>query len=61
MCRRLDLLYLHLFVGMSEKGLVCAFVSGLPEGVRQLLRTGSRLEELGLDQILACARAVMLD
>ena len=50
-----------LFGGMSDKGLACAFVSGLPEGVRQLLRTGSRLEELELDQILARARAVMRD
>lgn len=50
-----------LFGGMSDKGLACAFVSGLPEGVRQLLRTGSRLEELSLEQILTRARAVMRD
>ena len=50
-----------LFGGMSDKALACAFVAGLPEGVRQLLRAGSRLETLDLDQILARARAVLKD
>lgn len=48
-----------LFGGMTDKGLSCAFVAGLPEGVRQLLRAGSRMEDLNLDQILARARAVI--
>ena len=48
-----------LFGGIRKKGLACAFVSGLSKRVRQLLRTGARLEELGLDQILARARAVL--
>ena len=50
-----------LFGGMSDKALACAFVAGLPEGVRQLLRAGSRLEALDLDQILARARAILKD
>ncbi|KFD70491.1 LOW QUALITY PROTEIN: hypothetical protein M514_17284 [Trichuris suis] len=44
-----------------QKALACAFVAGLPDSVRQLLRAGSRLENLGLDQILARARAVLVD
>lgn len=50
-----------LFGGMSEKGLACAFVSGLPESVRQLLRAGSRMEALDIGQLLTRARAVIRD
>ncbi|XP_064106974.1 uncharacterized protein LOC135215948 [Macrobrachium nipponense] len=50
-----------LFGGISEKALACAFVAGLPERVRQLLRAGSRMEALDLEQILARARAVLKD
>uniref|UniRef100_A0A5S6Q5R6 CCHC-type domain-containing protein n=1 Tax=Trichuris muris TaxID=70415 RepID=A0A5S6Q5R6_TRIMR len=50
-----------LFGGVSEKALACAFVAGLPESVRQLLRAGSRMEDLGLIQILSRARAVIVD
>ncbi|XP_045130851.1 uncharacterized protein LOC123515964 [Portunus trituberculatus] len=50
-----------LFGGMSEKGLACAFVAGLPEGIRRLLRAGSRMETLDLPQILAQTRAVVHD
>lgn len=50
-----------LFGGMSDKGLACAFVAGLPENVRQLLRAGSRMESLDLSQILTRARAVIKD
>ncbi|KFD58958.1 hypothetical protein M513_00121 [Trichuris suis] len=46
---------------VSEKALACAFVAGLPEGVRQLLRAGSRMEELSLAQMLARARAILTD
>ena len=53
--------FASLFGGMSDKALACAFVTGLPEGARQLLRDGSRLEGLDLDQILARARAVLKD
>ena len=50
-----------LFGGISDKALACAFVAGLPGGVRQLLRAGSRMESLDLDQILARTRAVIRD
>ena len=49
------------FGGLSDNALVCAFVAALPESVRQLLRAGSRMDELPLIQILARARAVMTD
>lgn len=50
-----------LFGGMSDRALACAFVAGLPEDVRELLRAGSRMEALDLNQILARARAVIRD
>ncbi|KRX37479.1 hypothetical protein T05_5558 [Trichinella murrelli] len=50
-----------LFGGVSEKTLACAVVAGLPENVRQLLRAGSRMEDLGLSQILTRARAIITD
>ena len=50
-----------LFGGLSDKALACAFVAGLPEDVRQLLRAGSRMEALDLNQILSRARAVIRD
>ena len=50
-----------LFGVLADKALTCAFVGGLPEHVRQLLRAGSRMEDLTLDQVLARARAVIKD
>uniref|UniRef100_A0A5S6Q1P2 Integrase catalytic domain-containing protein n=1 Tax=Trichuris muris TaxID=70415 RepID=A0A5S6Q1P2_TRIMR len=50
-----------LFGGVSEKALACAFVAGLPGSVRQLLRVGSRLEDLSLGDIVNRARAVLKD
>ncbi|MPC49433.1 hypothetical protein E2C01_043232 [Portunus trituberculatus] len=44
---------------MTDQGLVSAFVVGLVEGVRQLLRAGSHMETL--NQILAWARAIVKD
>ena len=49
------------FGGLSDKMLACAFVAGLPDTVKQLLRAGSRMEELPIDQILMRARAVLAD
>ena len=46
---------------MTDKALACAFVAWLPESVRQLLRAGSRMEALDLQQILARERAVVKD
>ena len=50
-----------LFGGISDQGLGCAFLAGLPETVRQSLRTGCRVESLRLDQLLTRARAVLKD
>ena len=50
-----------LFGGISEVGLACAFIAGLPEAARQALRTGCQVESLQLDQLLARARAVLKD
>lgn len=50
-----------LFGGLSETGLACAFIVGLPDSVRQLLRAGSRMESLSLTQLLTRARAVLAD
>lgn len=50
-----------LFGGVPEKAMMCAFVAGLPESVRQLLRASSRLGELSLNQVLVQARAVLSD
>ena len=41
--------------------LACAFVAGLPATVKQLLRAGSRMDELPLAHILTRARAVLTD
>ena len=48
-----------LFDGLSEKALTCAFVAGLPDAVRQLLRASARIESLTLEETLARTRAVM--
>ena len=50
-----------LFGGVSDKALVCAFVSGLPDSARQLIRAGSRAEILTLQDVLARARSVLSD
>ncbi|KHJ43408.1 zinc knuckle [Trichuris suis] len=48
-----------LFGGVSERQLSCAFVTGLPDDVRRLLRAGSRIEEFSLAQLVTRARAVL--
>ena len=50
-----------LFGGVSDTALACAFVAGLPESVRQILRAGSRMEALSLEQLLTRARSIMAD
>ena len=50
-----------LFGGIGDTCLGCAFVAGLPEDVRQILRAGCRVESLSLDQLLARVRAVLAD
>ena len=50
-----------LFGGVSDRTLMCAFVAGLPEATRQLIRAGTRAESLELASVLARARAVLSD
>ncbi|KFD49597.1 hypothetical protein M513_09540 [Trichuris suis] len=50
-----------LFGGLTDEGLACAFVAGLPGNVRQPLRAGSRMENLSLQDIVGRARAVLND
>ncbi|KFD56668.1 hypothetical protein M513_02344 [Trichuris suis] len=50
-----------LFGGVPEKELICAFVTGLPDSIRQLLRASCRMEDLTLEQLLARTRAVISD
>ena len=45
----------------SDRWLSCAFVSGLPGPIRQQLRGSSRMEHMTLEQILARARALMME
>ena len=51
----------ELFGGIPEAGLSCAFVAGLPDSARHVLRAGSRLEELDIHQIVTRARAVLAE
>lgn len=50
-----------LFGGVPDRTLVCAFVAGLPETTRQLIRAGTRAESLELASVLVRARAVLND
>ena len=49
------------FGGVSEKTLTCAFMTGLPEGVKQVLRAGANIEDMKLETILRRARALLTD
>lgn len=48
-----------LFGGVSDTALSCAFVAGLPDTVRHLLRAGTRLEAMKLEQVLERARVLL--
>lgn len=48
-----------LFGGMSDEGLGCAFVAGLPDSTRQILRAGARMESLKLSEVVDRARAIL--
>ena len=50
-----------LFGGVPERTLACAFVAGLPDEVRQVIRAGSRAEALTLQSVLARTRAILSD
>lgn len=44
---------------LSNTALLCAFVAGLPDTVRQLIRAGTHLEAMSLDQVLDRARVLL--
>ena len=48
-----------LFGGVSDTALSCAFIAGLPDTVRHLLRAGTRLEAMKLEQVLERARLLL--
>lgn len=48
-----------LFGGISEKGLTCAFIAGMPESVEELLRASSQVEDMHISEVLARARAIL--
>ena len=43
------------FSGATDRILGCTFLAGLPDNASRLLRASSRLNELGLDELLARA------
>ena len=49
------------FRGMTEWGLVCAFIAGLPEHAEKLLQDTTRVDNLPISEILAHARAILKD
>ena len=49
------------FGSMTEWGLVCAFIAGLPEHVEKLLQATIRVDGLPISEILARARAILKD
>ena len=49
------------FGGMTEWGLVCAFIAGLPEYAEKLLQATTRVDDLPISEILARARAILKD
>ncbi|KAF0309115.1 hypothetical protein FJT64_019717 [Amphibalanus amphitrite] len=51
----------ELFGGVPDRTLSCAFVNGLPDAARQVIRAGSRAEALDLPSVVARARAVLSD
>ena len=46
---------------MTERSLVCAFIAGLPEHAENLLQATTRVDNLPISEILACARALLKD
>ena len=49
------------FGSRKERGLVCAFITGLPEHVEKLLQATTRVDDLLMSEILACAQAILKD
>ena len=51
----------ELFGGVSDRSLVCKFVTGLPEPVRHTVRASSRADSLELTAALVMTRALLSD
>ena len=49
------------FKSMTERGLVGAFIAGLPEHVEKLLQATTRVDDLPISEILARAQAILKD
>ena len=47
------------FGGMTEWGLVCTFIAGLLEHAEKLFQATTRVDDLPISEILACARAIL--
>ena len=48
-----------LFGGMSQEGICCAFVTGLPDTVKRVLKAGARVDSLPLNELVDRARAIL--
>ena len=46
---------------LPDRWMTCAFMSGLPQHVRQLLRASSWMDTMNVEQLLTRARAIMTD
>ena len=53
--------YASLFGGVPDQVIMCAFVNGLPDYVKQTIRAGVRLDNLKLVTAVSRARAVLVD
>ena len=51
----------ELFGGLPDRVLACAFITGLPDGVRQTVHASSQVEELSLAELRVHAQAVLSD
>ena len=49
------------YASTTERGLVCAFIAGLPEHAENLLQATTRVDDLPISEILARARAILKD
>ncbi len=49
------------FGGMTERGLACSFIAGLPEHAENLLQATTRVDDLPISEILARTRAILKD
>ena len=50
-----------LFGGLSDDTIICAFVAGLPDKIKNLLRASARLDSMTLAEVLGRVRVVVAD